>query len=100
MRRKKMNSIFKGIILIILLLFGFIAFIGFHENAHMEIYKHYGSEPEFRLSWRQAAVIGSCNGNEDCNYLHNLNEVFGYHLAALVINFWLMFVVYLVWREK
>ena len=94
-----MTPLFKGTLLIIFLIVGMGAYYAYHENAHIEIYKSYGVNPRFDFTFGKASLFGNCP-NEECTYLHNLNEVFGYHTAAVTLNLWLMLVVFLVWREK
>lgn len=64
----------------------FAAFAFYHEAAHGAIYENYGwSNVSYGVNWIGAYTVGSCQGNMDCEYLHSLNEIIGYHLTTVYI---------------
>ena len=68
-----------------------LAYINYHEYAHIEIFKHYGCDSMVRFDLSKIQVVtvpvGECQPNADMKMLHELNEVYGYNTIIVWMSF-------------
>ena len=93
---------YESFIVIIFLILGLAVFTVGHEYAHYEIYDKTNSceNISFDMTFTNAKTI--CTGytpNEMARELNLWNEIIGYTMAAVLMNFWLMFVLYLLFKK-
>ncbi len=74
----------------ITLLFAYVSFGVYHEQAHVQINAYYGvdSEVDYFGYFPGFATVQTNSSqvcNEECNFLHSINEVVGYPLSIILI---------------
>lgn len=87
---------------IVIILFGFASLVILHETVHVEIYRSYGIESHVEyFSQIPYAVTIAQEGcpNETCILAHNLNDVIGYHLQAILVAICLLLFVIIILLE-
>jgi len=90
-------AIFLITIMLSLLTFSFYignkAMTYYHEQAHSSIFASYGINSTIEIDELGNGMTITEEGcpNEECEYLHNLNEVFGYTMHGIIFNLWLMY---------
>ncbi len=66
-----------------------------HEQAHVQIYKHYGidSKVSYFKSFPDLTTIPEKNcPTESCILAHNINEIVGYHIIVLYLLIFIGFI--------
>lgn len=85
--------------LFIALLVG-LNFVAYHEMSHGEIFKSYGSTPEYSFDWQGATTTGTCKGNQACISEQNWNDIIGYHLTTVFVFILGMVTLFMLWRSQ
>jgi hypothetical protein len=94
-------------LLVVLLYYGVYFFVDVHETTHQTIYSYHNVSSRVEINYFTLHGVTYAN-REDyntkcdslCRHAQDMTEVVGYHIGALIMNLWLIFVAYLVWHAS
>ena len=73
----------------------------YHEAVHEQIYGSYNISSYVDIDFISGAgwtyADKECP-NEQCDTLHNWNEIFSYNLAGFAFHLWSMLIFYIIWK--
>jgi hypothetical protein len=88
---KKMPVFYFSILLMVIASLGvFYGHVAMHEDAHVQIFRSYGVQSDWHYTLRGGVTsisnLSQANlCNENCEDLHELNEIIGYNVITIVL---------------